>query len=283
MSMSLRIDASELIAGALVIGDTGLGVRGDAVPSVGDAGPAPLYNDITLPADAAAEVRALILTLPSAGTLTVNEDSSFTFAGAPDGVYTWTYRAFKDGVSLGDNTVTLTVGAIGLAGLAADIATATGSLTTHIPLAGAAIDQALATGTLTTQIQLSGTALDQAGATGTLTVGIAGLGGDALAQAIATGSLSTGIRLTGAALDVVSASGDLYSVPVPLAGSAVSISVASGTLTVQIRLAGTATARATATGTLAGAGLIQNGRYIARNDQAPLVAQGSPRTFTATH
>ena len=68
----------------------GLGVRGDAIPSTGDSGPAPLYNDITLPADAAAEVRALLLTTPAAGTFTMAEDSSFTFTGAPDGTYTAT-------------------------------------------------------------------------------------------------------------------------------------------------------------------------------------------------
>jgi hypothetical protein len=81
--MSLRIDTAEWIGGALVIGNTGLGVRGDAVPSTGTSGAPPLYNDISLPSEAADEFRALLVTVPSGGTFFMWEDSSFTATGLP--------------------------------------------------------------------------------------------------------------------------------------------------------------------------------------------------------
>ena len=155
--MTWLSDSTELIAGGwLSSAYPGHGVRGDAVPSSGDSGPAPLYNDITLPADAAAEVRALILTLPSAGTFAMAEDSSFTFGGARAAPIPLPTRP-GGGVAVGGvSTITLTVGAAGLAGAAADTASASGALTTAIRLAGDAIAQALAGGGLSTQIPLSG-------------------------------------------------------------------------------------------------------------------------------
>lgn len=108
--MSLRVDTSPLISGALVIGNRGLGVLGSSVPSTGDNGAGYLYNDLSLPADANKEVRGLILTQPSAGTLYAYEDSSFEFTGAPDGTYTFTYRLYVDGADTGVGTVNLQVG-----------------------------------------------------------------------------------------------------------------------------------------------------------------------------
>lgn len=108
--MSLRVDTSPLISGALVCGNRGLGVLGSAVPSTGDNGAGYLYNDLSLPADANKEVRGLILTQPSAGTLYAYEDSSFEFTGAPDGSYTFTYRLYVDGADTGVGTVNLQVG-----------------------------------------------------------------------------------------------------------------------------------------------------------------------------
>lgn len=108
--MSLRVDTSPLISGALVVGNRGLGVLGSAVPSTGDNGAGYLYNDLSLPADASKEVRGLILTQPSAGTLYAYEDSSFEFTGAPDGSYTFTYRLYVDGADTGVGTVNLQVG-----------------------------------------------------------------------------------------------------------------------------------------------------------------------------
>lgn len=107
--MSLRVDSS-LIPGALVVGHRGLGVLGSDIPSTGDNGAGYLYNDLTLPADAGKEVRGLILTQPSAGSLFAYEDSSFEFSGAPDGSYSFAYRLYVDGVDTGTGTSTLQVG-----------------------------------------------------------------------------------------------------------------------------------------------------------------------------
>ena len=54
--MSLRIDASEWISGALLIGETGLGVLAENVPSTGTSGASYLYNDLSLPADNGKEI-----------------------------------------------------------------------------------------------------------------------------------------------------------------------------------------------------------------------------------
>lgn len=109
--MSLRIDTAELITGAYVIGDTGLGVLGSSVPSTGEHGASYLYNDLILPADNGKEIRGLIVTPPSAGTFFAWEDGSFSLVGAPDGTYTFTYRLFVDGVDGGTATATITIGA----------------------------------------------------------------------------------------------------------------------------------------------------------------------------
>lgn len=111
MSMTLRIDTAELISGSLVIGDTGWGVRGDVVPNDGLSGWSALYPRVTLPGDAAKEFRALLLTVPSAGTFYMWEDGSFSFIGAPDGTYTFSYRLYVDGSVVADYTVTITIGA----------------------------------------------------------------------------------------------------------------------------------------------------------------------------
>ncbi len=108
--MSLRVDTSSLITGALVCGDRGLGVLGSDIPSDGDAGAGYIYNDLTLPADASKEVCGRITSWPSSGTLFAYEDTSFEFTGAPDGRYTFGYTLYVDGVSSGSATVTLDVG-----------------------------------------------------------------------------------------------------------------------------------------------------------------------------
>ena len=108
--MSLRIDPAELIFGAYVVGETGLGVLGSAVPSTGLNGPSYLYNDLVLPADANKEIRSLIQTTPSAGTFYAWEDGSFSLLGASDGAYSFTYRLFVDGFDSGVATVTIKIG-----------------------------------------------------------------------------------------------------------------------------------------------------------------------------
>ena len=108
--MIVRIDSTDYYSG-VVIGNVGLGVFAEDIPSTGDAGASFLYNDVTLPADNGKQIRAHILTLPTAGTLFVYEDGSFTFTGATDGAYTFTYQLYVDGVSTGSPaTVSITVG-----------------------------------------------------------------------------------------------------------------------------------------------------------------------------
>lgn len=109
--MSLRVDTSSLIAGALVCGNRGLGVLGAEVPSTGDSGAGYLYNDLSLPADANKEVCGRITSWPSTGDLFAYEDTSFEFSGAPDGSYTFDYQLYVDGVATGSpETVYLQVG-----------------------------------------------------------------------------------------------------------------------------------------------------------------------------
>lgn len=107
--MSIRVSSTSLIAGAIVVGDPGLGVLAENVPSTGDAGAGYAYAYLSLPADNGKEVRGLIVTPPSAGTLTAYEDTSFVF-GAPDGEYTFDWRLFVDGVDGGLKTETLAIG-----------------------------------------------------------------------------------------------------------------------------------------------------------------------------
>ena len=109
--MSLRIDTTELISGALLIGETGLGVLGSAIPATGDNGAGYAYNDLSLPADNSKEICGRITTWPSAGTLFAYEDTSFDFT-APDGAYSFQYQLYVDGVATGSpTTVNLQVGA----------------------------------------------------------------------------------------------------------------------------------------------------------------------------
>jgi hypothetical protein len=112
--MSLRIDTTELIPGSVVIGNTGLGVLGQTIldtTGVGTSGPGYLYNDV-LVGDETKEIYGLITSQPSAGALFAYEDGSFQFTGAPDGIYTFGYTVYKDGISAGSSTATMNVGTV---------------------------------------------------------------------------------------------------------------------------------------------------------------------------
>lgn len=113
--MSVRIDTAELISGAVVIGNTGLGERGLTIrntTSTGVHGPGYLYNDVD-DGDADKEFYGLVITPPSSGTFFAYEDGSFTFTGSGDGSYSFVYRLFVDGVDLGTATSYITVGSGG--------------------------------------------------------------------------------------------------------------------------------------------------------------------------
>lgn len=103
--MSLRLSSSQ--SSHLVSLWGGLGIPGSEVPTTGDNGGSPLANDgIT----STSEYRIATVTLPSAGALTVYPDTSFEFAGAPDGEYEWVYRVFEDSIDRGTATEFLIVG-----------------------------------------------------------------------------------------------------------------------------------------------------------------------------
>jgi len=125
-----------------------------------------------------------------------------------------------------------------LEGNAADVATATGALTTGIKLAGTPADVATATGALTTGIKLAGTPADVATATGALTTGIK-LAGTPADVATATGALTTGIPLAGTPADVATATGALTT-GIKLAGTPADVATATGALTTGIPLLGNA-------------------------------------------
>jgi hypothetical protein len=112
--MSLRADTSQLVSPGLTASlYPGHGVRGDQVPSTGVHGPALLYQHAVLPGDAAAEFRWVPSTTPGSGTFVLNEDSSATLTGAPDGSYPLNGQWFKDGVLGGASNNTITIGTAG--------------------------------------------------------------------------------------------------------------------------------------------------------------------------
>ena len=109
--MSIRVDSTPLIAGAVVVSQyAGHGESGGAVPTSGDAGPSVLANDITLPADAGKELRAQITAWPTSGSLDFFEDGGFRYVG-PSGRFQ--YQLYVDGVAVGAPVaVTLVVGGV---------------------------------------------------------------------------------------------------------------------------------------------------------------------------
>ena len=110
MSVTHRSD-TPYVPGFHHSGDRGLGVRGADIPSTGAHGPAFLYSGLTLPAEANDEFRIVILTVPAGlESLFVNEDSSATTASGLVGTFTGTYEAFKNGVSYGTSTYTISFG-----------------------------------------------------------------------------------------------------------------------------------------------------------------------------
>jgi len=113
--MSWITDTSELVSGGwLSSAYPGHGIRGDAISSTGTDGPSPLYNDLSLPADAAKEYRWVLITIPSSGVFRAEENGNFSLIGAADGAYTFTYRLYEDGVDKGvvSPPSTITVGTV---------------------------------------------------------------------------------------------------------------------------------------------------------------------------
>ena len=110
MSTSLRIDTSEIIPGALVIGDTGLGVPGSSIPSAGTHGPAFAYDSVILqPGYAAKEYRGTIDSMPASLNLSAGENTAFSATG-PDGSHVVAWSLYEDGVLVGSTSFTVRFG-----------------------------------------------------------------------------------------------------------------------------------------------------------------------------
>lgn len=98
----MRFDSAPWLqpAGVMVFGVGGFGVPGSQIPATGANGPGFAYNDESLPADATKEICGHIISFPTAGILSVTEDTSGVFT-APDGAYVAQYQLYVDGVATG--------------------------------------------------------------------------------------------------------------------------------------------------------------------------------------
>lgn len=115
--MSVRVDTSSLISGAVVCGNRGLGYTGQYIrlnTASGSNGPGVIYPSLNGTSDDAKEFMFRITTPPSAGVLFVGEPGEFTFSGAPDGSYTLIGDLYEDGVNLGAITFNFNVGRVPL-------------------------------------------------------------------------------------------------------------------------------------------------------------------------
>jgi hypothetical protein len=168
-------------------GGFGLGVLGADVPSTGEHGASILFNDLSLPADAGVEVRGALVGASPAGLTSffLFEDGSFLAAG-PDGVYSFTYRLYADGVDLGTAVVTFTIGA-----------TSSGVLSGAITLADVVAAGAFASGASVLSGALTLENIVSAGAfAGLVTAGAARSTASNLSQPARPSNLSQGRRPT---------------------------------------------------------------------------------------
>lgn len=100
-----RVDAAPWVAGACLVGNTGLGVHVQDIPLTGPDGAPFGIPDLEPGDNGLTEVRWLLRSLPSAGTLDAREDGSFTFGGAPVGAYWFYVDAYLHGVRKGAKLV----------------------------------------------------------------------------------------------------------------------------------------------------------------------------------
>jgi hypothetical protein len=104
-----RVDSGNWITGKTVVGQRGLGILAQNIPSTGTNGAPPIYNDLSFPADNDKEVRWEIVTPPASGTFFAYEDGSFTYLGPTN---TLTYKLWVAGQDMGNATVSLSVGTV---------------------------------------------------------------------------------------------------------------------------------------------------------------------------
>ena len=138
--MSVRVDSSSLISGAVVCGHRGLGVTGAvirATTSTGTHGAGWLYDDWDNSGDDAKEFRLLIETPPSDGALFLYEDGSFSWAPVTDGTRNCVGRLYIDGADQGTETNYLVSGSGAATGqLAATEAADTAAITGDVIVSG---------------------------------------------------------------------------------------------------------------------------------------------------
>lgn len=118
MSIFVADPAVPLVAGAIVVREVdGLGVRGDQIPVAASGFESYLAPCLDMPGDDAVEFRGEMVsyTIP-AQYFDFYDDGSFrVLPGCPDGVYTFTFRLWADGVA-DPNLITDEV-VVGLSGL----------------------------------------------------------------------------------------------------------------------------------------------------------------------
>lgn len=139
--MSVRVDSSSLISGAVVCGHRGLGVTGAvirATTSTGAHGAGWLYDDWDNSGDDAKEFRLLIETPPSDGALFLYEDGSFSWVPVTDGTRNCVGRLYVDGADQGTEANYIVSGSGAATGqLAATEAADTAAITGDVIVTGA--------------------------------------------------------------------------------------------------------------------------------------------------
>lgn len=134
MSRTHRTDTAYL-PGAHHSGDRGLGFAGSTIPSDGTHGPGLLYPGLSLPAENDDEFRLVFTSIPAGLTFEeAGEDSSIIVLADSPGTYVGTYEAFRNGVSYGAGSWSLSFGD-GLTGtLGLDAIEVGGQFAGYVPL-----------------------------------------------------------------------------------------------------------------------------------------------------
>lgn len=134
MSRAHRSDTAYL-PGAHHSGDRGLGYAGSTIPSDGTHGPGLLYPGLSLPAENDDEFRLVFTSIPAGLTFEeAGEDSSIIVLADSPGTYVGTYEAFRNGVSYGAGSWSLSFGD-GLTGtLGLDAIEVGGQFAGYVPL-----------------------------------------------------------------------------------------------------------------------------------------------------
>ena len=95
------------------------GILGANIPSEGEHGGSPVLNDFTITPTALYSWE--VVTQPTDGALEIFSDLTFTWgsSGVPDGDYSWVYRLYENGFSVGTATVYMHAGALVVVGITA--------------------------------------------------------------------------------------------------------------------------------------------------------------------